>query len=113
MHIFQSFTGMLGFLFEFKSCQMAPPATVATLRTTEIVVAFVTQILLTHKAPQLIDTLGAIFVFTAALVLIFEKQIYDRLLKLLCFCTTSTSAHERLNEETDQTIDTENNISVE
>ena len=50
---------MLGFLFEFKSCQMVAPATVATLRTTEIVVAFVAQILLTHKSTELFDTLGS------------------------------------------------------
>ena len=40
--------GMLGYLFEFQSCKMIPPGTVATLRTTEIVVAFVAQVIFTH-----------------------------------------------------------------
>ena len=52
---------------------MVAPATVATLRTTEIVVAFVAQILLTSIIPQVIDILGAAFVFFAATALIFEK----------------------------------------
>ena len=78
---------MLGFLFEFKSCRMVPRATVATLRTTEIVVAFVTQILLTNIIPQVIDILGAAFVFFAATALIFEKHIYGILSKLFsCNC---------------------------
>ena len=50
---------MIGFLFEFKSLRMVPPSTVATLRTTEIVVAFVAQILLTNTSPEPLDTLGA------------------------------------------------------
>ena len=105
---------MLGFLFEFKSCQMVAPATVATLRTTEIVVAFVAQILLTHKSPELFDTLGSIFVFAAAVALIFEKQIYDGLSKLFIMCPpSSTSSHEILNEETTETIDTQTGNNVE
>ena len=56
------FLGMFGFFLMFMSCQMIPPAVVSTLRTTEIVVAFITQSLLTNKSPQIIDTLGATFV---------------------------------------------------
>ena len=66
------------------SCQMIPPATVSTLRTTEIVVAFITQSLLTNKSPQIIDTLGATFVIVAAIAIIFETNIQKRLSKIFC-----------------------------
>ena len=97
---------MLGFLFEFKSCRMVPPATVATLRTTEIVVAFVTQILLTSIIPQVIDILGAGLVFFAAMALIFEKQIYGGLSKLLCCecCKIFAKSQDRASQETDQHV---------
>ena len=99
-------SGMLGFLFEFKSCRMVPPATVATLRTTEIVVAFVTQILLTNIIPQVIDILGAGFVFFAAMALIFEKQIHNGLSKLLCCdcCKIFAKSQDRSNQGTDQQV---------
>ena len=99
------YKGMIGFLFEFKSCQMVPPSTVATLRTTEIIVAFVAQILITHKSPELIDTLGAAFVFSAAIALIFEKHINNGLAKIFGICKTFYSSHERLVEETDEIND--------
>ena len=93
---------------------MVAPATVATLRTTEIVVAFVAQILLTHKSPELFDTLGSVCVFAAAVALIFEKQIYDGLSKMFFMCPpSSTSPHELLNEETTETIDTQTVNNVE
>ena len=101
---------MLGFFFEFKSCKMVPPATVATLRTTEIVVAFVVQVLFTHLVPELIDVLGATFVFLAAIALVFEKNIYDGLSKVLC-CDCfkkAISPQEGLIEETTGIIVTQN-----
>ena len=101
---------MIGFLFEFKSLRMVPPATVATLRTTEIVVAFVAQSLLTNTSPELMDTLGATFIFSAAIALIFEKHIYDGVAKLFCICKTLYSPHERLVEETDEIIVTQTSI---
>ena len=85
---------------------MIPPATVATLRTTEIVVAFVTQSLLTHKSPEIIDTLGATFVFSAAIALIFEKHIYKGVSRLFCTYSPSASPHERLVEETNNAVET-------
>ena len=97
--------GMLGFLFEFKSCQMVPPATVATLRTTEIVVAFIAQSLLTNKPPAISDTLGASFVFLAALALIFEKHINNGLSKIFCNRTPPSTPHERLEEEASEITD--------
>ena len=96
---------MLGFLFEFKSCQMVPPATVATLRTTEIVVAFIAQSLLTNKPPAISDILGASFVFLAALALIFEKHINNGLSKIFCSRTPPNTPHERLEEETSEITD--------
>ena len=90
----------------FMSCQMIPPATVSTLRTTEIVVAFITQSLLTNKSPQTIDTLGATFVILAAIATIFETHIHKRLSKIFCITAQPTSPHERLVEETSEIADT-------
>ena len=105
-YIFLRLLGMLGFLFEFKSCRMVAPATVATLRTTEIVVAFVAQILLTSIIPQVIDILGAAFVFFAATALIFEKLIYDIIAKLFSCnrCKTIQVSQDRVRLEEDQNI---------
>ena len=88
------------------SCQMIPPAVVSTLRTTEIVVAFITQSLLTNKSPQIIDTLGAIFVILAAIATIFETHIHNRLSKIFCNSAKPTSTHERLVEETSEIANT-------
>ena len=90
----------------FMSCQMIPPATVSTLRTTEIVVAFITQSLLTNKSPQIIDTLGATFVILAAIATIFEAHIHKRLSKIFCNAAQPPSAHERLVEDTSEIVDT-------
>ena len=97
---------MFGFFLMFMSCQMIPPATVSTLRTTEIVVAFITQSLLTNKSPQVIDTLGATFVILAAIAIIFETHIHNWLSKIFCNTAQPTSAHERLLEETSEIADT-------
>ena len=90
----------------FMSCQMIPPAVVSTLRTTEIVVAFITQSLLTNKSPQIIDTLGAIFVILAAIATIFETHIHNRLSRIFCKSAQPTPAHERLVKETSEITDT-------
>ena len=105
-YTFLRLLGMLGFLFEFKSCRMVAPATVATLRTTEIVVAFVAQILLTNIIPQVIDILGAAFVFFAATTLIFEKLIYDVFSKLFSCnrCKIFPVSQDRVILEEDQNI---------
>jgi len=111
LYIGISCSGMLGFLFEFKSCQMVPPGTVATLRTTEIVVAFVAQVLFTHIVPEFIDILGAAFVFIAAIALVFEKNIYEGISKVFycdC-CKREPSSQERLIEETNEVIVSQNN----
>ena len=84
---------------------MVPPATVATLRTSEIVVAFIAQSLLTNKPPAISDILGAAFVFLAALALIFEKHINNGLSRIFCNRTAATTPHERLEEETSEITD--------
>ena len=100
---------MLGYFFEFQSCKMIPPGTVATLRTTEIVVAFVAQVIFTHIVPEFIDILGAAFVFIAAIVLVFEKNIYQGLSRMCCDkCRRSTSSMERLVDEPNENIVTSN-----
>ena len=85
---------------------MIPPATVSTLRTTEIVVSFITQSLLSNKSPQIIDTLGATFVILAAIAAIFETDIHNRLSRIFCNSAQPTSAHERLVEQTSEIADT-------
>ena len=105
------FKGMLGYLFEFQSCKMIPPGTVATLRTTEIVVAFVAQVIFTHIVPEFIDILGAAFVFIAAIVLVFEKNIHQGLSRICCDkCRRSTSTMDRLVEEPDHATVTSQTI---
>ena len=105
------FKGMLGYLFEFQSCKMIPPGTVATLRTTEIVVAFVAQVIFTHIVPEFIDILGAAFVFIAAIVLVFEKNIHQGLSRICCDkCRRSTSTMDRLVEEPDDATVTSQTI---
>ena len=97
---------MLGFYLEFKSLSMVSPTIVSTLRTTEIVVAFIAQILITLIMPQLIDTLGAMFVFLAALVLIFEGRIYEGVSKICgnrC-CRPLASATEGITGVTDEIV---------
>ena len=82
---------------------------VATLRTTEIVVAFVAQVVFTHIVPEFIDILGAAFVFIAAIVLVFEKNIYNACSKIPCnYCKKSTSTEEGLVQDTNDVIVTQN-----
>jgi len=81
---------------------MVPPATVATLRTFEIVIAFVAQILLTCVVPQIIDSIGAALVFFASIAIIFEKHIYNGVSKLFCgkCCNSLPMSKDRLSQET-------------
>ena len=102
---------MLGYLFEFQSCKIIPPGTVATLRTTEIVVAFVAQVIFTHIVPDFIDNFGAAFVFIAAIVLVFERNIYQGLSRICCDkCRRPTSNMERLEEEPNDATVTSHSI---
>ena len=94
---------------------MVPPATVATLRTTEIVVAFVAQILLTNVIPQIIDSIGAALVFFAALSIIFEKHIYNGASKLFCCkcCNSLPMSKDTLSQETNHVTAPQSIISRE
>ena len=60
---------------------MIPPATVSTLRTTEIIVACIVNIILTHRMPEPFDIIGSSLVFLAALCLIFEEKLSNFILK--------------------------------
>ena len=94
---------------------MVPPATVATLRTFEIVIAFVAQILLTSVVPQIIDSTGAALVFFASIAIIFEKHIYNCISKLFCCkCYNSLSvSKDRLSQETNHVVAPQTIISRE
>ena len=72
---FYHITGILGFVTLFKALVMIPPATASTLRTSQIIVAFVAQVLINNTIPEVIDVLGAAFIFIAAMIVTFEEQI--------------------------------------
>ena len=58
---------------------------------------------------EFIDILGAVLVFSAAIVLIFEKNIYAGISKINCNrCKRAYSTQERLVEETNNEIVTWN-----
>ena len=73
---------------------MISPATVAILRTTEIVIAFIANILLTFKVPEYTEILGASCVFLAALSLIFEERVSKCKLWICCHnCDEANEQH--------------------
>ena len=86
METFYHVAGMLGFFLALRSLVMIPPANASTLRTAQIVVAFVAQVVINNTAPEIIDVLGAAFIFLAAVVVTFEIQIYKGFAKC-CFCS--------------------------
>ena len=59
----------------FSSCRIIHPTIVSTLRTTEIVVAFLVECIVTNVAPEFSKVLGATLVLLAALALLFEKRL--------------------------------------
>lgn len=68
---------------------MIPPATASTLRTSQIIVAFVAQVLVNHNIPEVIDVLGAAFIFLAAMMVTFEDQICKGFKTCCpCYCCT-------------------------
>ena len=73
---------------------MVPPSIVSTLRTTEIVVAYVMNIILTNSMPEIINSFGSFLVLVAAIVLIFEDEIHKRV-SYLC----SRQKYEKIDEE--------------
>ena len=92
---------MLGFFLILRALVMIPPSVAATLRTGQIVVAFVAQVLINNTIPGVVDVLGAAFIFLAAMVVTFEVQIYKGIEKC-CFCDCcrpQVSATIRASEE--------------
>ena len=78
---------MSGFVFTLKALVMIPPNNVATLRTSQIIVAFVAQVLVNNTMPSVIDVLGAAFIFLAAVAVTFEDQIYKFIVGCCpCYC---------------------------
>ena len=86
---------------------MIPPSTVSTLRTSQIIVAFVAQVLINKNTPAVIDVLGAAFIFLAAIMVTFEEQICKGCAKCcICDCCrpqiqvdTSTQTADRLRPQ--------------
>ena len=80
---------------------MIPSGTVATLRTTEIVIAYLANIVITHSIPKLPNIFGAIIILFAAISLIFEKKISERISCSL-FCHKSDKlnvSYSLINEQ--------------
>ena len=69
------FLGIIGFFLAYKSLQIIHPATYATVTSTEIVIAFVANMILNNEIAKPMEIIGSSFVFLATLGLIFEKQI--------------------------------------
>ena len=77
--------GILGFFFQFKSLQMISPTTVATLRTTEVIIAYFANIMITRAVPEVLNICGTILVLFAAISVTFEKEISDRMSSISFF----------------------------
>ena len=82
---------------------MIPSGIVATLRTTEIVIAYLANIVITHSIPKLPNMFGAIVILFAAVALIFEKKISEKISSTL-FChknNESNVSYSLINEQDD------------
>ena len=80
----------------FKALVMIPPSTASTLRTAQIIVAFVAQVLINNNIPEIIDVLGAGFIFLAAMMVTFEDQICKGCAKCCpCYCCIQVRAETR------------------
>ncbi|XP_059097482.1 uncharacterized protein LOC131891830 isoform X1 [Tigriopus californicus] len=76
IYIALSLSGMFCYFCMIVSLVLkVPPATVSTLRTLQIIVAFVVQVFVSHTMPGFVDLLGAALVFVCALVITFENKI--------------------------------------
>ena len=85
VHLFDV-TGIFGFWLFLKSLLFISPTIVSTLRTSEIVLAFIAQIAITNTVPAAIDVLGAMFIFVAAVILTIENQIVKTMKKCCITC---------------------------
>ena len=67
--------GLSAFSLQIKALHLIAPSLVASLRATELVVAFVVQTILTGQAPNMWDCLGGSLVMTGVLLLSMQKKI--------------------------------------
>ena len=100
-------TGIFGFWLFLKSLLFISPTIVSTLRTSEIVLAFIAQIAITNTVPAAIDVLGAMFIFVAAVILTIENQIVKTMKKCCITCH-----HRSTSKYNVQTVG-EDNLAVE
>lgn len=70
-----SMTGLLCIFTELKALSIVPPSVFATLRTTQIIVAFAAQCIINSALPAVIDVTGAGLVFAAAMAITFEPRL--------------------------------------
>lgn len=99
--------GIFGFWLFLKSLLFISPTIVSTLRTSEIVLAFIAQIAITNTVPAAIDVLGAMFIFVAAVILTIENQIVKTMKKCCITCH-----HRSTSKYNVQTVG-EDNLAVE
>ena len=79
---------------------MIPSGTVATLRTTEIVIAYLANIVISHSIPKLPNIFGAIVILFAAIALIFEEKISEKISSsLFCHKNNKSNVSYRLINE--------------
>ena len=70
-----SMSGLLAYFLYTRACQMIDPTLVAVIRSTEIIFAFLVQILIMHQFPDYIGIIGAILVLIS--VTAFAIQNYN------------------------------------
>jgi len=70
-----SLCGLFGFYCTLNALNLIPPATASTLRTSQIIVAFIAQVIMVGVMPAFIDVAGAGLVFLAAMAITFEPRI--------------------------------------
>ena len=70
-----SLSGLLCIYTEIGALQIVPPAVFATLRTSQIIVAFIAQCIMNAAMPAVIDVAGAGLVFASAMAITFEPRL--------------------------------------
>ena len=82
LYVVISCSMIIAYWLVFRSCRIIHPTIVSTLRTTEIVGAFLVECIVTNVAPEFSKVLGATLVVLAALALLFEKRIRNSVSQL-------------------------------
>jgi len=70
-----SMTNLLCSFTELKALAIVPPSVFATLRTSQIIVAFAAQCIMNSALPAVIDVAGAGLVFLSAMAITFEPRL--------------------------------------